>query len=160
VNNISMIGVGYVGLVTGACLADLGNQVTCLDCDADKIAQIQKGIMPIFEPGLEELVARNVQAGRLTFTTSYDEAIPQAEIVFIAVGTPSGFTGQADLHFVEEAAQSIAMAMTKPIIVVNKSTVPIGTGDLVADIINKHKVNDVEVAVVSNPEFLREGSGV
>jgi UDPglucose 6-dehydrogenase len=157
---ICVIGVGYVGLVTGTCFADLGNQVTCIDIDEAKIEKLKAGGMPIYEPGLEEMVRRNMQMGRLRFTTSYEEGIKDAEFVFIAVGTPSGVDGEADLKYVRMAAESIAAVMDHPLTIVNKSTVPVGTGDWVADIIEKHKVNDVNFAVVSNPEFLREGSAV
>ena len=157
---ICVIGVGYVGLVTGTCFADLGNEVTCIDIDETKIEKLKAGRMPIYEPGLEEMVRRNVQMGRLRFTTSYEEGIKDAEFVFIAVGTPSGVDGEADLKYVRMAAESIAAVMDHPLTIVNKSTVPVGTGDWVADIIEKHKVNDVNFAVVSNPEFLREGSAV
>lgn len=158
--NICVIGVGYVGLVTGACLADLGNDVVCLNRNKQKSDNLKRGILPIFEPGLEEIVRRNHEAGRLHFTTSYDAALPGAEFVLIAVGTPSGSEGEADLTHVSQAAVGIAKRLVQPVIIVNKSTVPIGTGDWVADIINEHKCNDAEFAVVSNPEFLREGSGV
>jgi UDPglucose 6-dehydrogenase len=160
VRKICVIGVGYVGLVTGTCFADLGNQVTCLDIDEAKIEKLQAGGMPIYEPGLEEMVRRNVQMDRLRFTTSYEEGGQDAEFVFIAVGTPSGVDGEADLKYVRMAAESIAAVMNHPLTIINKSTVPVGTGDWVADIVEKHKVNDVGLAVVSNPEFLREGSAV
>jgi UDPglucose 6-dehydrogenase len=158
--NICVIGAGYVGLVTGACLADLGNRVTCLDCDPEKIAALREERIPIYEPGLAEVVVRNQRAGRLVFTTEYAAAIPQAEFAFIAVGTPSGAVGQADLQYVEAAARGIAQHAARPMVVVNKSTVPIGTGDLVAYIVGKHLKAGVPFAVVSNPEFLREGSAV
>jgi UDPglucose 6-dehydrogenase len=157
---ICVIGVGYVGLVTGACLSDLGNRVVCLNRNKRKSDNLKKGILPIFEPGLEEIVRRNYEAGRLDFTTSYDEALQDAEFVFIAVGTPSGSEGEADLSHVNEATEQIAKRLVNPVTIVNKSTVPIGTGDWVADIVNEHKVSNVQFAVVSNPEFLREGSGV
>jgi len=157
---ICVVGVGYVGLVTGTCFADLGNLVTCIDIDEAKIEKLKAGGMPIYEPGLEEMVRRNVQMGRLHFTTSYEEGVKDAEFVFIAVGTPSGVDGEADLKYVRMAAESIAAVMNHPLTIVNKSTVPVGTGDWVADIVEKHKVNDVDFAVVSNPEFLREGSAV
>jgi UDPglucose 6-dehydrogenase len=160
VRKICVIGVGYVGLVTGTCFADLGNEVTCIDIDEAKIEKLKAGGMPIYEPGLEEMVRRNVQMGRLRFTTSYEEGIKDAEFVFIAVGTPSGVDGEADLKYVRMAAESISAVMDHSLTIVNKSTVPVGTGDWVADIIEKHKVNDVNFAVVSNPEFLREGSAV
>ena len=157
---ICVVGVGYVGLVTGTCFADLGNLVTCIDIDEAKIEKLRAGGMPIYEPGLEEMVRRNVQMGRLRFTTSYEEGVKDAEFVFIAVGTPSGVDGEADLKYVRMAAESIAAVMDHPLTIVNKSTVPVGTGDWVADIVEKHKANDVDFAVVSNPEFLREGSAL
>ena len=159
--NICVIGVGYVGLVTGACLADLGNHVVCLNRNQQKCANLKKGILPIYEPGLEEIVRRNNEAGRLGFTTSYDEAMQEAEFVFIAVGTPSGDGGEADLAHVEAAATGVAKRIHKPVIIVNKSTVPIGTGDWVADIVHAAMPDpSIPFWVVSNPEFLREGSGV
>jgi len=160
VKSICVIGAGYVGLVTGTCFADLGNQVVILDIDAGRVERLQSGVMPIYEPGLEELVRRNAAGGRLRFTTSYEEGLAQAEFVFIAVDTPSGTEGEADLRSVRAAASAIAAAMDHPLIIVNKSTVPIGTGDWVADIINRHRRNGVDFWVVSNPEFLREGSAV
>ena len=158
--SITVIGAGYVGLATGTCFADLGNRVTCLDIDESKIESLKGGNVPIYEPGLEEMVRRSVKANRLSFTTSYAEGISDAEFVFIAVGTPEGVDGEADLRYVRMAAESIAEVMDHPLIIVNKSTVPVGTGDWVADIVNKHKRTNVEFAVVSNPEFLREGSAI
>ncbi len=159
--NICLIGIGYVGLVTGACLADLGNRVIGLDLDKSKCDNLKKGIMPIYEPGLEEIVQRNAVAGRLDFTTSYDEALRDVEYVFIAVGTPSGAEGEADLAHVNQASEGIAKRLHQSTIIINKSTVPIGTGDWVADIVRENMPDDdVEFSVVSNPEFLREGSGV
>jgi UDPglucose 6-dehydrogenase len=160
VRYICIIGTGYVGLVTGACFADLGNQVVCVDIDEDKIAKLNHNVMPIFEPGLEEIVRRNRLVGRLTFTTSYEEGLKDVEFVFIAVNTPEGMEGEADLRHVRSAAKGIASVLDHDVVVVNKSTVPIGTGDLVANIIERHKRPDIKVAVVSNPEFLREGSAV
>ena len=157
---ICVIGVGYVGLVTAACFADLGNRVIALDVDEQRVENLKKGIMPIYEPGLEELVARNTKGGRLTFTNSYAEALEGAEFAFIAVGTPSGVDGNADLQYVASAARSIAQNMTAPLIIINKSTVPIGTGDWVADIVKSAQPNPIEFAVVSCPEFLREGSAI
>lgn len=157
---ICLIGVGYVGLVTGTCFADLGNLVTCVDVDETKIEKLQAGHMTIFEPGLEEMVRRNAQVGRLRFTTSYEEGVGDTEFIFIAVGTPSGAEGEADLKYVRAAAEGIARTMTAPLIIVNKSTVPIGTGDWVAEIVEKNKPEGNDFAVVSNPEFLREGSAV
>jgi len=160
VKDIAVVGVGYVGLVTSACFADLGNRVLALDIDESRIEGLKRGVMPIYEPGLEELVGRNVAAGRLSFTTSYREALPGVEFVFIAVGTPSGVDGEADLKYVREASISIAQAMSEPLIVVNKSTVPVGTGDWVADIIATHQPKPISFWVVSCPEFLREGSAI
>ncbi len=158
--SITVIGVGYVGLVTGACLADLGNNVICLDIDESRIANLNQSILPIFEPGLEEVVRRNVASGRLAFTTSYQEALHEAEFVFIAVGTPSGVEGEADLSYVRRAARTIARTMSHPLVIINKSTVPVGTGDWVSNIIHEHQPHPIPFAVVSNPEFLREGSAL
>ncbi|MDD2695424.1 MAG: UDP-glucose/GDP-mannose dehydrogenase family protein [Anaerolineales bacterium] len=157
---ICVIGVGYVGLVTAACFADLGNRVIALDINAERIEGLKKGVMPIYEPGLKELVERNVESGRLAFTTSYTEGLAGTEFVFIAVGTPSGVDGEADLRYVAASAQSIAENMTQPLIIVNKSTVPVGTGDWTADIIRKHQPEPIPFSVVSCPEFLREGSAI
>ncbi len=157
---IAVIGTGYVGLVTAAGFSDLGNRVIALDVDEAKIAGLNKGQMPIYEPGLEEMVARNVAAERLFFTTSYPEALKNAEFVFIAVGTPEGVDGEADLKYVRSAAVSIAKAMVGPLIVINKSTVPVGTGDWVADIISSEEKEPIPFSVVSCPEFLREGSAL
>ena len=158
--NIAVIGTGYVGLVTGTCFADLGNQVTCIDIDERKIQTLREGKTPIYEPGLEEVIRRNVAAGRLCFTTSYEEGLRDAEFVFIAVGTPSGVDGEADLQYVRMAAETIAETMDHPLIIINKSTVPVGTGDWVADIVRKHQPEPIPFAVVSCPEFLREGSAL
>jgi UDPglucose 6-dehydrogenase len=157
---ICVVGVGYVGLVTGACFADLGNKVSALDVDEKRIENLKKGILPIYEPGLDELVKRNMKAGRLSFTTSYPEALKGAEFAFIAVGTPSGMDGEADLQFVAAAAKSIAQNMTEPLAIINKSTVPIGTGDWVADIVKGAQPRPIPFSVVSCPEFLREGSAI
>jgi UDPglucose 6-dehydrogenase len=157
---ICVIGVGYVGLVTGTCFADLGHQVICVDVDPAKIEKLRQGVMPIYEPGLEEMVRRNAQAGRLHFTTSYEDGLAEMEFAFIAVGTPQGSGGEADLKYVRAAAKSIAKAMDHPLIIVNKSTVPIGTGDWVADIVQRYQPEPIEFSVVSNPEFLREGSAI
>jgi UDPglucose 6-dehydrogenase len=159
-NNITVVGVGYVGLVTGACFADLGNRVCCLDVDEAKIKMLHKGGMPIYEPGLEEVVRRNVGTGRLNFTTDYAEALTDAEFVFIAVGTPEGVDGEADLKYVRAAAETVAKTMKHSLILVNKSTVPVGTGDWMADIVSANQAEAIEFAVVSNPEFLREGSAI
>ncbi len=157
---ICVVGVGYVGLVTGACFADLGNRVCALDVDEKRIENLKKGILPIYEPGLDELVKRNMKAGRFTFTTSYAEALRGAEFAFIAVGTPSGMDGEADLQYVAAAAKSIAQNMTAPLAIINKSTVPIGTGDWVADIVKGAQPKPIPFSVVSCPEFLREGSAI
>jgi len=160
-SKLCVIGTGYVGLVTGTCFADLGNTVTCLDVDENRISKLLKGIMPIYEPGLQQLVDQNVKAGRLVFTTDYKKAVSDAEIAFIAVGTPSGVDGEADLQYVRQAAESIADLVGSNIIVVNKSTVPVGTGDWVAEVIQKRRNGrPLELHVVSNPEFLREGSAI
>jgi UDPglucose 6-dehydrogenase len=157
---VAMIGTGYVGLVSGACFADFGHHVTCVDRDAGKIAALRRGEMPIYEPGLDDLVAANVRAQRLFFTTELAAPVAQADAVFIAVGTPSRRgDGHADLSFVYAAAREIAAALDGFTVVITKSTVPVGTGDEVERII--HEVRpDAEVAVVSNPEFLREGAAI
>jgi UDPglucose 6-dehydrogenase len=160
VKRIAVIGAGYVGLVTGACFADLGNRVVVLDIDEERISMLNKGKMPIYEPGLVEVIARSVAADRLRFTTSYEDALEEAEFAFIAVGTPSGVDGEADLKHVEAAAISIAKAMKDSLVVINKSTVPVGTGDWVADIISAHQPEPTPFSVVSCPEFLREGMAI
>lgn len=157
---LCVIGSGYVGLVTGTCFADMGNRVTLVDIDERKIEMLQAGQMPIYEPGLAETVLRNTEAGRMRFTTSYEEGLQEAEFVFICVGTPSGVDGEADLQYVRAAAQTTAQTMRHPLIVINKSTVPVGTGDWTTEIISKNQPQPVEFAVVSCPEFLREGSAL
>jgi len=158
--NICVVGTGYVGLVTGAVFADLGNDVVCVDNDGIKIADLQGGRMPIYEPGLEEMVARNVADSRLTFTTDLAGAVRRSVIVFITVGTPPKSDGQTDLSAVEDVARSIGQAMERYTVVVNKSTVPVGTGDFVREVIERHQASPVAFDVVSNPEFLREGSAI
>lgn len=158
--NICVIGTGYVGLINGTCFADLGNKVVTVDVDERKIENLKNGAMPIYEPGLAELVERNVKAGRLSFTTSYEEGLKDAEFVFICVGTPEGVDGEADLKYVRSAAETIAKKMDHPLVVINKSTVPVGTGDWVADILRSSQPKPIEFSVVSCPEFLREGSAV
>jgi UDPglucose 6-dehydrogenase len=138
----------------------LGNCVTALDVNEERIKNLRAGILPIYEPGLEEVVKRNVAAGRLKFTTSYPDALADAEFVFIAVGTPEGVDGEADLRYVRAAAEAVADHMTKPLIIVNKSTVPVGTGDWVADIVSARQAKPIAFSVVSCPEFLREGSAI
>ncbi|MBV9228219.1 MAG: UDP-glucose/GDP-mannose dehydrogenase family protein [Chloroflexi bacterium] len=159
---ICVIGTGYVGLVTGTCLADMGNKVTCVDIVAEKIERLRRGILPIYEPGLEEMVERNVNAGRLAFTTNYSEGLKDSEFIFIAVNTPSnGTQGGADMRYVESAARSIAENLDHYAIVINKSTVPVGSGDVVSRVIrNNLKRPDVTFSVVSNPEFLAEGAAI
>ncbi len=157
---IAMIGTGYVGLVSGACFSDFGHHVTCVDKDSGKIDALERGVMPIFEPGLEQLVARNVQGGRLSFTTDLPSGVADADAIFIAVGTPSRRgDGHADLSYVFGATEEIARALTKPAVVVTKSTVPVGTGDEVERIIGE-TAPGVRAWVVSNPEFLREGAAI
>jgi UDPglucose 6-dehydrogenase len=158
--NITMIGSGYVGLVSGSCFADFGHDVVCVDLNAAKVDALKQGIIPIFEPGLEQLVAENAAAGRLHFTTDLETAVAGADVVFIAVGTPSRRgDGHADLSYVYAAARSIANAMTGFTVVVTKSTVPVGTGDDVERIIRETNP-DADFVVVSNPEFLREGAAI
>ncbi|HEX2325255.1 MAG TPA: UDP-glucose/GDP-mannose dehydrogenase family protein [Chloroflexota bacterium] len=160
---ICVVGTGYVGLVTGTCFADLGNRVICLDINEEKVTRLRRGEIPIYEPGLEELVQRNVAAGRLRFTTSYPEAVTNADYCFIAVNTPSGSEGEADLGQVRAAAAALAPHLRDGAIIVNKSTVPIGTADRVDHIVERHlpaEKKGLRFGVVSNPEFLREGSAV
>jgi UDPglucose 6-dehydrogenase len=160
---ISIIGTGYVGLVTGTCLAEVGNDVLCLDLDPRKIATLNTGGIPIYEPGLEDMVKRNVAAGRLRFTTSIEESVAHGSVQFIAVGTPPGEDGSADLQYVVAAARNIGRHMTDYKVVVDKSTVPVGTADKVraaiADELERREV-DVPYSVVSNPEFLKEGAAI
>jgi UDPglucose 6-dehydrogenase len=158
--NICVVGTGYVGLVTGAVFADLGNDVICVDNQPEKVADLRAGRMPIYEPGLEEMVARNVADDRLAFTTDLDEAVKRSVIVFITVGTPPASNGQTDLTAVGEVARAIGAAMERYTVVVNKSTVPVGTGDFVRDVIARNQKTPVPFDVVSNPEFLREGSAI
>ena len=158
--NICVVGAGYVGLVTGAVFADLGNEVVVVDNVPDRVLMLQAGHLPIYEPGLEEMVARNVSDGRLSFTTDLPGTVRRSVIVFIAVGTPPKPDGQTDLSAVEAVAQEIGRAMDRYIVVVNKSTVPVGTGEFVREVIERHQRQPVPFDVVSNPEFLREGSAI
>jgi UDPglucose 6-dehydrogenase len=158
-SKVAVIGAGYVGLTTGACLADLGHGVMIVDVDKEKVATLRRRLVPFYEPGLRDLVQRNAAAGRLDFTTSYADAVPGAEFAIIAVSTPEGEGGAADLSYVEAAARSIAETMDGPLIVVNKSTVPPLTGDRVSEVLKKHNTRH-GAHVVSNPEFLREGSAI
>ncbi len=157
---LTIIGTGYVGLVTGTCFAEVGHHVICVDNDASKVQMLQAGGIPIYEPGLEEMVKKNVAAGRLSFTTSTAEGVEKSDVVFIAVPTPPQPDGAVDLSFIEKVAREIASAMTSYKIVVDKSTVPVKTGDKVAETIKRYCKAQVEVDVVSNPEFLREGFAV
>ncbi|WP_322817215.1 UDP-glucose/GDP-mannose dehydrogenase family protein [Chloroflexus sp.] len=158
--NICVVGTGYVGLTTGVCFADLGHSVTCIEIDLHKLELLRSGKSPIFEPGLEELQERNMRAGRLRFTDDYAVGIPNAEFIFITVGTPMGEDGSADLTYVKAAACSIGQYLRSGSIIIDKSTVPVGTGDMVENIIAEHAGPDVKFDVVSNPEFLREGSAL
>ncbi|MBD8519615.1 UDP-glucose dehydrogenase family protein [Lysinibacillus fusiformis] len=158
--NVGIIGTGYVGLVTGAVLSDIGHVVTCLDINEEKINTLKKGQSPIYEPGLDEILTRNIEENRLTFTTSAQEAFAQADIIFIAVGTPQGEDGVADLSYIEQAAKDIAKNVEHDVIVVVKSTVPVGTNDRVEEILHENMVAGLQIHVVSNPEFLREGHAI
>ncbi|HEY7162723.1 MAG TPA: UDP-glucose/GDP-mannose dehydrogenase family protein [Acidobacteriota bacterium] len=158
--NIAVIGTGYVGLVTGSVFADLGNDVICVDKDSSRIEQLLQGKIPFYEPGLEELVKRNMDDHRLSFTTDLPSAVKKADVIFIAVGTPSKANGETDLSQVEAAAEGIGNALDRYKVIVNKSTVPVGTVNIVKNIIEKVKKNDIKFEVVSNPEFLREGSAI
>jgi len=155
---VLVIGTGYVGLVQGVCLAELGNEVICIDVISEKVEKLRQGISPIYEPGIEELITKNLKAERIKFSTSLKENIKDAEIIFIAVGTPPDEDGRADLKYVKEAAKEIGQSLDHYAIVVNKSTVPIGTGEMVRKTIEKYYKGDFDV--VSNPEFLREGSAI
>ena len=158
--NLTIIGTGYVGLVTGTCFAEVGHRVICVDNDATKVEKLREGGIPIYEPGLEEMVKKNVAAGRLSFTTSITEGVEKSDVVFIAVPTPPQPDGSVDLSFIEKVAREIAGAITSYKIVVDKSTVPVRTGDKVAETIKRYCKAKVEFDVVSNPEFLREGFAV
>lgn len=163
--NITVIGAGYVGLVTAVCFANLGNHVFCIDINEKKITNLQKNVIPFYEPLLEKLVKRNIRSGKLEFTSEYEEVIKSAEICFIAVGTPSTTDGSAELKYVFEAADKIGQFINGKMIIVDKSTVPVGTSKQVNDIIEQ-KINEryleqnIEFEVLSNPEFLREGNAV
>src|ERR1041385_1533166 len=158
--HIAVIGTGYVGLVTGACFAEFGVDVTCVDIDEKKIARLTAGEMPIYEPGLEQLVTKNVQSGRLSFTTDLREAVEQALVVSLAVGTPPQEDGSPDLSFVEAAARSIAQHINGYKVIVTKSTVPIGTGEYLRKLIRENLKSKVNFGFFSNPEFLREGAAI
>ncbi|MGE7090256.1 UDP-glucose dehydrogenase family protein [Lysinibacillus sp. NPDC048646] len=158
--NVGIIGTGYVGLVTGAVLSEIGHVVTCLDINEEKINTLNKGQSPIYEPGLDEILARNIAASRLCFTTNAQEAFAQADIIFIAVGTPQGEDGAADLSYIEQAAKDIAENVEHDVIIVVKSTVPVGTNDRIEEIIHANMTAGLQIHVVSNPEFLREGHAI
>ena len=158
--NVCVVGTGYVGLVTGVCFADLGNEVICVDKDARKIDMLNRGEMPIYEPGLEEMVKRNREENRICFTTDLAAAVKKSLVIFIAVGTPPKETGETDLSFIEEVAKEIAAHMEHYTIIVNKSTVPVGTGDFVRKTVENNRRRTVDFDVVSNPEFLKEGSAI
>ena len=156
--NICVIGTGYVGLVAGACLADMGNKVICIDNNEEKISQLKNGIIPIYEPSLEELVKSNVLENRLSFSTDLKSAVEKSLVCFIAVGTPQGEDGSADLQYVYDVAKSIAKSMNEYKVIVDKSTVPVGTAEKVSEIIKANTSYNFDV--VSNPEFLKQGNAV
>ena len=158
--HICVVGTGYVGLVTGTCFSEFGVDVICVDVDEEKINKLQDGIVPIYEPGLDSMIARNVKEGRLSFTTDLKEAIQKSLVIFIAVGTPPKPDGSADLTYIEQVAASIAKWINGYKVVVNKSTVPLGTGKRVKEIIAGQQESDYKISMVSNPEFLREGSAI
>ncbi len=157
---ICVIGTGYVGLVTGCIFSDLGNDVICVDKNPEKIAMLERGEMPIYEPGLEEMVKRNVEDKRLIFTQDLHEAVEHSDVIFICVGTPPLPSGDPDMSYVQEAAKGVARALNRYKVIVNKSTVPVGTGNMVREVIETNRRRNVDFDVVSNPEFLREGSAI
>src|SRR5215210_6092922 len=158
--HVAVIGSGYVGLVTGACFAEFGVDVICVDVDREKIAQLSEGVIPIYEPGLEQLVTKNIQAGRLHFTTDLKQAVERALVIFLAVGTPPREDGSADLSHIEAAARSIAEYLDDYKVIVTKSTVPVGTGQRLRKLIREHQKGRNNFGIVSNPEFLREGAAI
>jgi len=157
---ITIIGSGYVGLTVGTCLADMGNHLICVDVNKEKIENLKKGIVPIYEPGLKEMLFRNIKEKRIEFTTNIKKGIQKSDVIFIAVGTPPGMNHEADLTFVKEAAKDIGKYMNSYKVIVNKSTVPVGTADIVKKIIKENQETAIEFDVVSNPEFLREGEAI
>lgn len=157
---ISVVGTGYVGLVTGVALSHIGHHVTCIDIDETKVEKMRQGISPIYEPGLEELIKENIQAGRLFFTTSHQEGFKDVDVIYIAVGTPEKEDGSANLMYIEQAVRDIAANITRDVIVVTKSTVPVGTNHYIKELLMSLVPQHIHVEVVSNPEFLREGSSV
>jgi UDPglucose 6-dehydrogenase len=158
--NICVIGTGYVGLVTGACFAEFGLNVTCVDNDAEKIALLQRGTSPIFEPGLEEILKRNLREGRLVFTTEIDKGVDKSLVIFIAVGTPSRKDGSVDMTYIDEVARKIGENLRGYKVIVTKSTVPVGTGERIRKIVQQYERENIKFDIVSNPEFLREGSAI
>ena len=158
--NIAVIGSGYVGLVVGNCLADLGNEVVCVDIDENKINNLKKGILPIYEPGLKDVLDRNINEDRISFTTDIKSAIQSSDVIFIAVGTPPDKDHKADLKYVFSVAKDIEKYMDRYKVIVDKSTVPVGTAEKVKQIIKQSQKNPIEFDVVSNPEFLREGEAI
>jgi UDPglucose 6-dehydrogenase len=157
---ITLVGTGHVGLVTGACLAEVGHEVTCYDIDHNKIKMLKRGKVPFFEPGLTELINKNIENGRLSFTYNVQDALSTNKIIYITVGTPIGLDGKVDLHYLYDAANQIAKYITKKVIIVIKSTVPIGTNRIIKERIEATSKYEISVEMVSNPEFLREGSGI
>ena len=157
---LGVVGTGYVGLVTGVTLAEIGHNVICIDIDKEKIKKMKRGISPIYEPGIEELMGKNIGNGRLKFTSNYEEGFDGADVIYIAVGTPENEDGSANLKYVENVATTIALTAKKDTIVVTKSTVPVGTNDRLQQIINRNKLYHIKIEVVSNPEFLKEGSAI
>ena len=157
---IAVLGTGYVGLSTGVCLSEIGHQVICIDIDKQKVNDLCKGISPIYEPGLEKLLVKNIAAGRLQFTTSHQEGLKNAEIIILAVGTPQREDGGADLTYLEHASRDIALNLKQSAIIVVKSTVPVGTNDYIKSILEKHLSKEITIQMVSNPEFLRQGSAI
>lgn len=157
---IAIFGTGYVGLVTGVCLSDIGHEVTCIDIDRKKVEKMKSGRSPIHEPGLQELIIKNMKENRLSFTTAYDEVVNHVDLIYIAVGTPSNEDGSANLQFIEQTALQIAESIEKDMIIVIKSTVPVGTNDYIKNFILTHLKSNVKIHMVSNPEFLREGSAI
>ncbi|CCW04725.1 MULTISPECIES: UDP-glucose dehydrogenase family protein [Bacillus] len=157
---IAIFGTGYVGLVTGVCLSDIGHEITCIDIDKKKVEKMKDGISPIYEPGLDKLMQKNIKAGRLFFTTEYSEVLKNVDLIYIAVGTPQKEDGSANLQYIEQVALEIAGSIEKDMIIVTKSTVPVGTNDYLKDLILRHLKFDVKINMVSNPEFLREGSAI
>jgi UDPglucose 6-dehydrogenase len=157
---IAVVGTGYVGLVTGVCLSEVGHRVTCVDVNEEKVQKMRDGLSPIYEPGLDELMLKNIEAQRLFFSTQHKEAFEDADVIYIAVGTPQNEDGSANLIFIEQVAKDIAANISKDVIVVTKSTVPVGTNDFIYSVIKNHLAGEQKVTMVSNPEFLREGSAI